>query len=59
MMTLYRLVTIGSLTLYGAAGLLGWEFGSSASQPVPKTARTAPGGYRSLHFWHTGFHGGK
>ncbi|MGI5864446.1 MAG: hypothetical protein ACOX6T_20670 [Myxococcales bacterium] len=59
MMTLYRIVTIGALALYGAAGLLGWEFSSSTRQPVPKTARSSPGGYRSPHFWHTGFHGGK
>jgi hypothetical protein len=25
----------------------------------PASVRTSPGGYRSYHFWHTGFHGGK
>jgi hypothetical protein len=27
--------------------------------PVPASVRSSPGGYRSYHFWHTGFHGGK
>ena len=27
--------------------------------PVPASVRSSPGGYRSYHFWHSGFHGGK
>ena len=27
--------------------------------PAPASVRSSPGGYRSYHFWHTGFHGGK
>ena len=26
---------------------------------VPASVRASPGGYRSFHFWHSGFHGGK
>ncbi len=26
---------------------------------VPASVRSSPGGYRSYHFWHLGFHGGK
>ncbi len=56
---LYTTIAIGSLGLYASAGLLGWEFGSSAKKEVPTSVRQAPGGYRSFHFWHTGIRGGK
>jgi hypothetical protein len=26
---------------------------------VPASVRSSPGGYRSFHFWHSGYHGGK
>lgn len=26
---------------------------------IPASVRSSPGGYRSYHFWHSGFHGGK
>ena len=26
---------------------------------VPTTVRSSPGGYRSFHFWHSGYSGGK
>lgn len=26
---------------------------------IPASVRSSPGGYRSFHFWHSGFHGGK
>ncbi len=28
-------------------------------EEIPASVRASPGGYRSYHFWHTGFHGGK
>ena len=39
----------------------GFTVGSPARKhpPVPASVRSSPGGYRSYHFWHTGFHGGK
>ena len=34
--------------------------GSDHRAPAaPPSVRSSPGGYRSYHFWHTGFHGGK
>jgi hypothetical protein len=33
--------------------------GDRKHPPVPASVRSSPGGYRSYHFWHTGFQGGK
>jgi hypothetical protein len=33
--------------------------GAQHHPPPPVSVRSSPGGYRSYHFWHTGFHGGK
>jgi hypothetical protein len=52
---------LASATLigYSAMSLLGWELASPSREQVPNSIRSSPGGYRSFHFWHTGFHGGK
>ena len=34
-------------------------FASGEHVTVPASVRSSPGGYRSFHFWHSGFHGGK
>ena len=34
-------------------------FAASEHVTIPASVRSSPGGYRSYHFWHTGFHGGK
>jgi hypothetical protein len=47
------------VVLYGAAGVEGWEFGNSRREVLTPDVRNSPGGYRSFHFWHSGFHGGK
>jgi hypothetical protein len=54
-------LVIGSLVIlfYGVASFQGWEFGTSRREVVPADVRSSPGGYRSFHFWHSGFHGGK
>ncbi|MGZ6141826.1 MAG: hypothetical protein ACXWLM_00750 [Myxococcales bacterium] len=26
---------------------------------IPASVRSSPGGYRSYHFWHSGYQGGK
>ena len=26
---------------------------------IPGDVRASPGGYRTFHFWHSGYHGGK
>jgi hypothetical protein len=35
------------------------ELGEPEREEVPKSVRASPGGYRSYHFWHSGYHGGK
>ncbi len=45
--------------LYLWSALSGWEPGPSQRGFVPQSVRSSPGGYRSFHFWHAGFHGGK
>ena len=34
-------------------------FRSAQHAVIPASVRSSPGGYRSYHFWHTGFQGGK
>lgn len=55
----YLTLGTGAVLLYLAAGALGWDFPTTETATVPATVRTAPGGYRTFHFWHTGYHGGK
>ena len=57
--TIYRILGIAILALYAAAGLLGWELHHTQRQQIPVSVRNSPGGYRSYHFWHSGYHGGK
>ena len=45
--------------LYGASILRGWEYGTAQREVLSPDVRNSPGGYRSFHFWHSGFHGGK
>lgn len=35
------------------------EPGSPKRDEIPASVRSSPGGYRSFHFWHSGYHGGK
>ncbi|MBK9071893.1 MAG: hypothetical protein IPL79_12960 [Myxococcales bacterium] len=50
-------VTVSAV--YGGATLLGKDFKNTQRQVVPASVRNAPGGYRSFHFWHSGYSGGK
>ena len=34
-------------------------FPTTEHATVPASVRSSPGGYRSFHFWHSGFSGGK
>lgn len=54
-------VGFGALVLGGfvLAGVLGWELSGGTRDQAPGSARQSPGGYRSYHFWHSGYHGGK
>ncbi|MSP15326.1 MAG: hypothetical protein EXR73_01725 [Myxococcales bacterium] len=36
-----------------------WEPAPSPETFIPASVRTSPGGYRSHHYWYTGYHGGK
>ncbi|MBK7996771.1 MAG: hypothetical protein IPK14_26380 [Blastocatellia bacterium] len=54
------LVFGGSIVfLYAVAGFYGWEFGDNKREVIPPSVRQSPGGYRSFHFWHSGYSGGK
>jgi hypothetical protein len=56
---LYLALGTGVLLLYGFAAWSGWELSTSPRQVLPADVRNAPGGYRSFHFWHSGYRGGK
>jgi hypothetical protein len=49
----------GLLLLYLAAAFAGWELSLAPRQQLPPDVRNSPGGYRSFHFWHSGYRGGK
>ncbi len=55
----YLLFGIAVLALYVTAAWNGWEIGNTQRQNLPADVRSSPGGYRSFHFWHSGYHGGK
>ena len=42
-----------------SASAFGWGFSDGPREKLSADARTSPGGYRSYHFWHSGFRGGK
>ena len=44
---------------YGALAFTERELGEPQKAEIPSTVRSSPGGYRSFHFWHSGYHGGK
>jgi hypothetical protein len=44
---------------YGALAYTDYEPGTPARDQIPASVRSSQGGYRSFHFWHSGYHGGK
>ncbi len=56
---IYLALGVGILVLYLAATWSGWELGNARRQVLPADVRNSPGGYRSFHFWHSGYRGGK
>lgn len=44
---------------YSAVAMTQHEFGGPERDEIPASVRSSPGGYRSYHFWHSGYHGGK
>jgi len=52
----FAALVVGS---YAAVAFTGREFSTPERDEIPASVRASPGGYRSYHFWHSGFHGGK
>lgn len=55
----YLAICIMIVGFYALSALRGWELGTPKREVIPADVRQSPGGYRSFHFWHSGFHGGK
>ena len=55
----YLLLGAIIIVSYGAIAFTGKEFGDPERQRIPADVRQSPGGYRSFHFWHSGYRGGK
>lgn len=55
------LAVFGTLVVggYSAIAYTDYELGSPSREELPASVRSSPGGYRSFHFWHSGYHGGK
>ena len=56
---IYAAVAAFSLLGFGVSASRVWEFDQAERQIVPADVRHSPGGYRSFHFWHSGYRGGK
>ena len=62
MSTMTKLYTLfGSILIvsYFFFELSGHTLGDNEVERIPPDVRQAPGGYRSFHFWHSGYKGGK
>ena len=61
--TVLAMIVIGFSVLvlggYTALAVTQRELRSVEKDEIPGSVRSAPGGYRSYSFWHTGYHGGK
>lgn len=55
----YRLWVVGAVGGFAYASVTGWRVPSGPRERIPPSVRSSPGGYRSYHFWHSGFSGGK
>ncbi|HKA22885.1 MAG TPA: hypothetical protein VKN18_31735 [Blastocatellia bacterium] len=55
----YLIVGLVIMSGYGFVALTGKEFGDPERERIPADVRQSPGGYRSFHFWHSGYRGGK
>jgi hypothetical protein len=54
---LFCALVLGGFTVVEARGID--LFPTAEHVVVPASVRSSPGGYRSFHFWHTGYFGGK
>lgn len=55
-LALFGVLVVGG---YSAFAYTDYEPGSPERDEIPASVRSSPGGYRSYHFWHSGYHGGK
>lgn len=55
----YGVVGAGVVAAYLLQAFTGWEPTRARKEFVPASVRSSPGGYRSFHYWHRGYHGGK
>lgn len=55
----YLVVGLGLVGAWGYAAAAGIERAGASVKRLPPDVRTSPGGYRSFHFWHAGYRGGK
>ncbi len=56
---IYLVLGVLILAAYAWVEITGREFGETERQVVPADVRHSPGGYRTFHYWHSGYHGGK
>jgi hypothetical protein len=55
---IYALLALFALGFWVYANSSAYSAGAPAYS-LPPSVRHSPGGYRSFHFWHSGFHMGK
>ncbi len=55
----YKVWVVAALALYAASELTGYRLAADEPEQIDPSIRSSPGGYRSFHFWHQGFTGGK
>lgn len=55
----YLAVALAVIVGYGAVGLMGWEFGHPESGKLPANVAKQPRGYRTHHYVHGWYRGGK
>jgi len=56
---LYRILVVLVVGGFAVASFSGWRLSTAPKAHISPSVRSSPGGYRSYHFWHTGFSGGK
>ncbi len=56
---IYLIIGAVILAGYVFVAFSGKEFGDPERERIPADVRQSPGGYRSFHFWHSGYRGGK
>jgi hypothetical protein len=55
-LAMFSAIVVGT---YSWIAYADYEPGSPDREKIPASVRSSPGGYRTYHFWHSGYHGGK